>query len=73
MTKKLCKVKKGAMISGVCMGISEYFHIQVSTVRMIFILLAVFTRLLPCVLIYALLSYVLPEKSKIGYEDYDIK
>lgn len=38
--KKLCKSNTQKMISGVCGGIAEYFNIDVTVVRLLFILLS---------------------------------
>ena len=38
--KKLCKSNSQKMISGVCGGIAEYFNIDVTLVRLAFVLLS---------------------------------
>lgn len=38
MRKTLYKIKQGSIIAGVCMGISEYFDIDVNIVRLLFII-----------------------------------
>lgn len=57
--KRLFKVKEGAKISGVCNGLSEYLNIDVSLIRLLFIILA-FTSI--AVFVYIVLMVILPEK-----------
>ena len=52
MNKKLYKTKNGAMISGVLKGISEYVEVDVTVVRVIFVVLALVTTGFPFVLLY---------------------
>jgi len=73
MNKKLYKTKNGAMVSGVLKGISEYFEIDVTIVRVIYVVLAVITTGFPFIILYLLLSWIMPDKESIGYDDYEIK
>ena len=73
MNKKLYKTKNGAMISGVLKGISEYVEVDFTVVRVIFVVLALVTTGFPFVLLYFILSWIMPEKNSIGYDDYEIK
>ena len=73
MKKKLYKTSEGAMVAGVLKGISEYLGIDVSIVRVVYILLLFFTTGLPLILIYILLAIIMPDKDSIGYDDYEIK
>ena len=40
--KKLCKSEKNRLICGVCAGLAEYFRIDVTVVRLIFVALGIF-------------------------------
>lgn len=42
MEKKLYRVRKGKILAGVCMGLSKYFDIDVTIVRLIVLLLTFF-------------------------------
>ena len=50
--KKLYRVNEGKMISGVCMGISEYLDIDVTLIRLLWVILS-------CVYGSGLLIYIL--------------
>ena len=61
--KKLYRVNEGKMISGVCMGISEYLDIDVTLIRLLWVILS-------CVygsglLIYILATIIMPTKPPI--------
>jgi phage shock protein C len=48
------------MMGGVCGGLSEYFDIDVSLVRLIFVGLGLVTALLPMTLFYIIAVLVVP-------------
>lgn len=40
--KKLCRLEKGKIIAGVCAGMAEYFSIDVTVVRLCWVLFSLF-------------------------------
>jgi phage shock protein PspC (stress-responsive transcriptional regulator) len=58
-TKRLYQIREGAMISGVCNGIAAYLNVDVTIVRIAFVLLAVLTRG-AWLLVYAGMMFVIP-------------
>jgi phage shock protein PspC (stress-responsive transcriptional regulator) len=58
-SKRLYQIREGAMISGVCNGIAAYFDVDVTLVRIAFVILAVATRGV-WLLVYAALMFVIP-------------
>lgn len=58
--KKLYRVEDGKMIAGVCAGLAEYFNIDVTLVRLGWILLAIFAG---CgILAYIIALIIMPKK-----------
>lgn len=55
------KTKRGKMISGVCAGLSEAYHIDVSIIRLIFLVLLV-VGFGTSAIVYIVLSIVLAEQ-----------
>ena len=51
---------------GVCKGIAEWRDYPVDTIRLIFILISIFTAIAPCLIIYFVLGLILPVNP---YED----
>ena len=58
-TKRLYRSKNGE-IMGVCKGIAEWRDYPVDTIRLIFILVAIFTAIAPCLIAYFFLGLILP-------------
>lgn len=57
--KRLYQIREGAMISGVCNGIAAYAGIDVTIVRIAFVILAVLTKGVG-LLVYGVLMFVIP-------------
>jgi phage shock protein PspC (stress-responsive transcriptional regulator) len=57
--RRLYQIREGAMISGVCAGMAAYFNVDVSIVRIAFVVLAVLTGGL-WVLVYLAMMFVIP-------------
>lgn len=58
--KKLYKSRFNKKICGVCGGIAEYFGIDPTVVRVIWVILT-FLPVLPMIIIYIILALVIPE------------
>jgi phage shock protein C len=59
--KRLYRSNKDSMIAGVCGGLGEYFNLDPTIVRLITILLLFVTGLFPVLIIYIILSAVIPK------------
>lgn len=62
--KKLYRTNQGAKILGVCQGLAEYFEIDPVLVRVAVLLLIIFTGVIPGVLIYLGLAFIIPNKEE---------
>ena len=62
-TNKLSRVNEDKMMFGVCTGLSEYFKIDTSIVRVIFVILTLTSVGIP-VIVYFVLAIVLPIKEE---------
>ncbi|OJV62172.1 MAG: hypothetical protein BGO41_02285 [Clostridiales bacterium 38-18] len=58
--KKLCKYEKEAKVSGVCAGLAHYFNIDVTLIRLIW-LLAIFFGVGSPILVYIIMAIILPK------------
>jgi phage shock protein PspC (stress-responsive transcriptional regulator) len=58
--RRLFQVREGAMISGVCVGLSEFLHIDVTLIRILFVVFALASAGWG-VLAYGLLMFVVPK------------
>lgn len=64
MAKKLLRSNQQKMLGGVCGGLAEYFDLDVSLVRLIFVGVALLTAILPMVLFYLIAWLVIPATSR---------
>jgi phage shock protein PspC (stress-responsive transcriptional regulator) len=58
--KRLTK-SRDRKLSGVLGGLAEYFGADPSLVRLAFIAVAIFTVIVPCVLLYIIAAIVIPD------------
>ena len=60
--KKLYRIDEGKMIAGVCTGIAEYIGLDVTVVRLLWVLLSIFAG---CgILAYIIAIIIMPRKSE---------
>jgi phage shock protein C len=64
MAKKLYRSQKQKMLGGVCGGIAEYFDVDVTPIRLLFLALAIFTALFPMVIFYIIAWIIVPVEEK---------
>lgn len=62
MNKKLYRSSTNKNLCGVCGGLGEYFDIDPTVVRVIFVLLTLFSAAFPGVIIYIVLALVMPQE-----------
>lgn len=59
-TKRLYRSENDRMLAGVCGGVAEYFSIDPTIVRLLFVLLAIVTVAIPVPLVYFLMWIIVP-------------
>ena len=72
--KKLCKIEAEGKVSGVCAGLSRYFNIDVTVIRLLW-LLAIFFGVGSPILIYIIMAIVLPDydPDSVEFQEYNDK
>ena len=60
--KRLMRDTQKGMIGGVCAGIAEYLDVDVTLVRVLYVVLSVVTAAFPGILVYILLWIIMPVK-----------
>jgi len=53
------------VIGGVCAGIAEYFGWDIALVRILYLVLSIFSIAFPGILVYLILWIVMPEKKNV--------
>lgn len=62
--KKLYKSNKNKIFAGVIGGIGEYFNIDPVILRLVWVLIIIFTGFIPGIIAYFISILVVPKKSK---------
>jgi phage shock protein C len=60
MEKKLFRSQARKMLGGVCAGLGDYFEIDVTLVRLIFVALTLVTAVIPMVIFYLIAWIIIP-------------
>jgi len=60
MAKKLYRSLHRKILGGVCGGLADYFDLDVSLVRLIFVGIALITALVPMVIFYLIAWIIIP-------------
>lgn len=66
MAKKLSRSLHQKMLAGFCGGLAEYFDVDVSLVRLIFVALSLITAILPMLIFYVIAWIVVPLERSVG-------
>ena len=59
--KRLKRSRKERKIAGVCGGLAEYFDMDPSLVRILYVLVSIFSVAFPGILVYIIMWIVIPE------------
>ncbi len=61
--KRLYRSNRDVMLAGVCGGLAEYFNLDPTIIRLLFVLLAIATAGFPMLLAYFILWVIVPKKA----------
>ena len=61
-TKRLYRSRSDRMIAGVCAGIGKYLGIDATVIRLLFALLAIFTGVVPGLILYIVMMFIVPDE-----------
>jgi phage shock protein C len=70
MYKKLYKSRTVKTIAGVCGGLEEYFNIDVTIIRLIWVALTIATGIFPGVFAYVAAALIIPDEPVGFNKDY---
>jgi phage shock protein C len=63
--KKIYKSRENKIFSGVLGGLGEYFDIDPTVLRLLWLLVVVFTGIIPGLVVYIIAAFIMPEKGSI--------
>ena len=72
MNKKLYRSRTKRALSGVCGGLEDYFEIDVTIIRLVWVLISIMSGGFPGVVAYVIAVFIIPEQPA-GYHDDDMK
>lgn len=61
---KLVRSRKNRMIAGVFGGLESVLKIDVTVLRLVFVLTTLFTGFFPCIFVYILMAIIIPEEDR---------
>ena len=70
MKKRLYKSEEDKVFAGVIGGIAEYFDMDPTILRLLYILIAVMTGLVPAILGYIVAALVVPRKPRVHHVEH---
>lgn len=70
MQKKLYRSRENRMVAGVCGGLAEYFNVDPTIVRLIFVAISLLGG--PGLILYIIMAIVVPEEP-FGFDNFDTK
>jgi phage shock protein C len=59
--KQLRRSRNQRMIAGVCGGLAEYLGMDVSIVRLLYVLVSILSAAFPGIIVYIVMAIVIPE------------
>ncbi len=72
--KRLYRSRTDKKLGGVCSGIGEYFDIDPTIIRVLWVIITVFTGFAPGIIAYILLWIIVPEEpAKIGSSEAEVE
>ncbi len=72
MAKQLTRLPNDKIIFGICSGLAKYFEIDKTVVRIIMVLILVFTGFFPVTLLYIIAYFIMPVDPYSGGSNPDI-
>lgn len=58
--KKILRSKRKHMIAGVCAGLADYTKVDVTVIRLVYVIVSVMSGAFPGILIYILAMIIIP-------------
>jgi phage shock protein C len=63
--KKLYRLNENKKAAGICSGIADIYHFDVTIVRLAFVFVTVLTQFVPGIVTYLIGWYLIPEKEEV--------
>ncbi|GBF10597.1 PspC domain-containing protein [Tepidibacillus infernus] len=60
--KKLRRSRNNKMIAGVLGGLADYFDVDVTVVRLLYVLISVLSAAFPGIIVYIIAMFIMPQE-----------
>ena len=64
MAEKKLQRSANKMVAGVCGGIAEYFDVDPTLIRVVYVALTIFSAAFPGVLLYLIMALLMPQAER---------
>lgn len=71
MNKRLYRSRTKRTLSGVCGGLEDYFDIDVTIIRLVWVLISIMSGIFPGIVAYVIAVFIIPEEP-VGYHNSDM-
>ncbi|OGO77321.1 MAG: hypothetical protein A2Y23_02800 [Clostridiales bacterium GWB2_37_7] len=71
MNKRLYRSRTKRTLSGVCGGLEDYFNIDVTIIRLVWVLITIMSGGFPGIVAYVIAVFIIPEEP-VGYYNSDM-
>lgn len=71
MNKRLYRSRTKRTLSGVCGGLEDYFEIDVTIIRLVWVLISLVSGVFPGIVAYVIAVFIIPEQP-VGYHNDDM-
>jgi len=71
MNKRLYRSRTKRTLSGVCGGLEDYFDIDVTIIRLVWVLISIMSGIFPGIVAYVIAVFIIPEEP-VGYQHQDM-
>jgi phage shock protein C len=65
LMKRLYQSENNKQVAGVLGGLGEYFDVDATILRVLFVVILIFTAIVPCVLLYIVLALIMPKEHEV--------
>lgn len=63
--KKLYRIEEGKMLAGVCGGVAEYFNMDITVMRVLWVIASLCTGIGAGIILYIVMAIIVPTKSEV--------
>lgn len=63
--KKLYRSQRDKMVAGILGGLADYFHVDATLLRLLFVILGLLTAIVPFIIFYVIAAIIIPDEGSV--------